>query len=217
MILLTRPESDSQRIASDFQTLGHNVIISPLLKIHTHQVALPQHDAICLSSQNAIPALINVSKKTPLYCVGEQTSRKLQDLGFETVVTSPTALELLKILCSQNSFSSLLYLAGKYSSLDFSEHLPQCCKLICYDAIAQEDFSPKALKALQEKSITHIPLYSVRSFEILNQLLMKNKIDLKGIKLLALSEEIARHTKGFDFKEVLIARRPIHQALINLL
>ncbi|HBN22417.1 MAG TPA: hypothetical protein DD412_04195 [Holosporales bacterium] len=217
MILLIRPENDSQRIAPDFQNLGYKVIISPLLKIHSHKVILPQYDAICLSSKNAIPALKEVSKKTPLYCVGDHTSKTLKELGFETIITAPTALDLLKALRNKKSLGKVLYLAGEVSTLDFSDHLPQCYKLICYDAVAQEDFSPESFKALQEKSITHIPLYSVRSFKILNQLLVKNKIDLKGIRILALSKDIAQQAKGLDFKEVLIARTPTHQALINLL
>jgi len=217
MILLTRPEPDSQRIASDFQNKGHQTLISPLLKIQFHDVTLPAFDAICLSSKNAILPLKNVSKKTPLYCVGNDTAKTLNDLGFKNLTTAPTALELLEILHQQEPLGNLLYLSGKISNLDFSKHLSPCHKVICYDALAQNNFSPEALKALQEKRITHIPLYSVRSFEILNQLLVKNKIDLRGIIALALSDKIAKHAKGFDFKEVLIARTPTHQALINLL
>lgn len=217
MILLTRPESDSQRIAPDFHNLGHKVIMSPLLKIHSLNVILPPHNALCLSSKNAIPVLGKVSKKTPLYCVGTQTSKTLQDKGFESVITAPTAHDLLAILRKKEPRGNLLYLAGDISTLDFSEHLPQCAKLICYNAIAQEGFSPDALDALKEKRITHIPLYSVRSFKILNQLLVKNKIDLGCIRILALSEDIAKYAESFDFKEVLIAKAPTHNALINLL
>ncbi len=217
MILLIRPDIDSQRIAPDFQNLGHKVIISPLLKIHFQTVVVPKCDAVCLSSKNAIHALKKLSKNTPLYCVGEYTSTILKGLGFETVIEAPTALDLLEILRRKEPRSNILYLSGEISTLDFSNHLPHCHKLICYKVITQKDFSPEALKALQENHITHIPLYSIRSFKILNQLLVKNKIDLKNIIISALSEEIAKNARGFDFKEVLIARTPTHQSLINLL
>ncbi len=217
MILLTRPEPDSKRVAPDFQNLGYQVMISPVLKIIPHPIVLPKHDALCFSSKNALPALKNVSKNTPIYCVGSHTLESLKDRGFCNVTTAPTARQLLEKLRIENPFKNLLYLAGNVSSLDFSEHLSSCHKLICYEAIAQKTFSSNALKALQEKHITHIPLYSERSIKILNQLLMKNKIDFKNIILLALSQDIAKQAEAFDFKEILIAADPTHQSLLNLL
>ena len=116
MILLTRPEPDSQRIASDFQSRGHKTLISPLLKIQPNDVTLPPFDAICLSSKNAIFSLKSVSKKTPLYCVGNDTEKTLNDLGFKNLTTAPTALDLLEILRQQEPLGNLLYLSGKISN-----------------------------------------------------------------------------------------------------
>lgn len=217
MILLTRPFQDAQRIAPDFENLGHDVLISPLLKIIHHDIAIPSCDALCLSSQNALPSVKDTHKKTPIYCVGTHTSNALKSLGFSEVISTPTAQELLKILRHETSFRRMLYLAGEISTLDFSKHLPCCHKIVCYDAIAQDAFSPEALAALQNNQMTYIPLYSMRSFEILIKLLMKNEIDLGRIIILALSQDIANQAQEFDFKEILIAKGPTHDSLLNLL
>lgn len=217
MILLIRPEQDSQRIAPDFQNLGYDVISSPLLHIHHKEVALPHHHTLCLSSKNTLFALKSLPKKTPIYCVGVHVADSLKDLGFCHVVTAPTAQELLEMLQEDMSLKTILYLAGEVSTLDFSKHILHCHKVICYEAIAQDTFSPEALSALQKEQITHIPLYSMRSFKILIKLLIKNKIDLGRIILLALSQDIANQAEHFDFKGVLIAKVPTHQSVLNLI
>ena len=210
-VLLTRPQKDSERIAPDFKTLGYEIIISPILDIKNFDVTLPPHDIICLSSKNAIPALQNVPKNTPLFCVGSHTKRLTQNLGFSTITTAPTAKDLCALLKAQPG--KILYLAGALTTLDFSERLKNCTKVICYEAVPLNTLTVDVLK----NPITHIPLYSMRSAELLHKLLRKNKINLGGITILALSIEIAQSVKDFDFKEILIAANPTHQSLLTLL
>ena len=195
-ILLSRPLEDSKRIAPDFERLGYAVVISPVLHIKQLDVTLPEHDIICLSSKNALPALKNISKKTPIFCVGHYTQQCLRVLGFQNITHATTAQKLLPQLAQQSG--KVLYLAGEVATLDFSAHLPQCQKLICYEAIAVDTLK----KEISHTSITHIPFYSLRSAQLLHKLLIKNKLDLKGITALALSTDIANAIKDFDFKEI---------------
>ncbi len=210
-VLLTRPQRDSERIAPDFKELGYEVIISPVLGIKHFDIIVPPYDLICLSSKNALPVLQNIPKNTPLFCVGSYTKQLIQDMGFSTITMAPTAKDLYALLKAQPG--KILYLSGAITTLDFSEHLKNCTKVICYEATPLKSFSVDVFK----KSITHIPLYSARSAELLHKLLRKNKINLRGITILALSIEIANIVKDFDFKEILTSANPTHQSLLTLL
>ena len=219
-ILLTRPLKDSKRIAPDFEELGYETALSPVLEINyfdfDFDLPLPPHDIICLSSQNALPALKEVAKDTPLFCVGVYTKKCLQDLGFHHLTSAPTAKELHTLLTQQRG--KILYLAGTVTRFDFSDHLPNCQKLICYEATPLTHLN----KEIHFKQITHIPFYSLRSAELLNKLLIENKINLGSMTALALSKDIAEALKAttqntYNFKEILTAETPTHQGIIALL
>lgn len=227
-VLLTRPLEDALRITPDFEDQGCHVLINPVMEIvplPLKALPLPLEDikALCITSRHALPALKDplfkdLSRKIPVYCVGDQTAEDLAALGFTTLTSAPSARWLLRELKStQSKNTPLLYLAGTVQTLDFHAELPGCQTLVCYDAKPTRTLLPEIKQALQQKIITHIPFYSSRSASLLKKLLTPFEVNLKEVTLCALSPEIAATLRDWDVKEIRIAAMPTHQALLDLL
>jgi uroporphyrinogen-III synthase len=227
-ILLTRPLEDALRITPDFEELGFHVLLNPIIEIvsldpHTLPVPLKNIEALCVTSRNALPALTRaplkeLSRDIPCYCVGKRTATDLEDLGFNFIDCAPSARDLLHLLQQTlTKNQTTLYLAGTVASVDFSQELPQCHKIICYDAKPTRTLLPEVQKAFQYTMITHIPLYSARSAALLNKLLTHFKVNLKGVTLCVLSAALANTLQGWDVKEIRIAKEPTHKGLLDLI
>ena len=211
-VLLTRPINDCLKIQQSFVELGYDTIISPVIEIEHIAITKPisDHEAILITSQNALHALQDIDKSTTIYCVGKVTAEAIFALGFKDIKHKPTAKDLNQLIEHEAEKQKILYLAGENTSFDFN-----ITKLICYKANPVTKLSPKAIYALKNNVIDLIPLYSKRSAEILAQLLTKYNVDLQMATAVAISREVKESIKGVGFAKIITAENPSHQGIIE--
>src|SRR5258708_16884060 len=91
-LLVTRPESDGQRVAAALRTRGHQVLLAPLMSIETIEgIDLgTSHSAVLMTSANAARALATYPERRelvalPVFTVGRRTAEAAAVVGFTDV------------------------------------------------------------------------------------------------------------------------------------
>ena len=121
-ILLTRANEDSQRIANDLKELNINSVISPLLEIHrkrNKEIDYEKYQSVLITSKNAAFGLCGsaIKKSLPIYCVGDETSRFIANLGFSNVISaSGDVYDLIRITAANLNPSNgpIVHLSGQH-------------------------------------------------------------------------------------------------------
>lgn len=217
MILLTRPQAQARRFATQIQqTLPQAEIrIAPVMRIVAMQ-DLPQvtgYDAVVFTSENAVRVMADrVAPGQVAYCVGDRTAKAAQDLGLVAHSAKGSAADLLPML-RQSAARRLIYLHGRHRRLDLAAQLPdhEIAQHVVYDQIAQPlDDAAKAVLAGRDPVI--LPLFSPRSAEILTA-------EVTGVTaplwVLALSPQVANAWTGPHFGPVTVAPHPDHANMIR--
>ena len=135
-LVVTRPETAASKTAEKLRSLGHEVAVSPMLEIVATETDMPSDDfsMIIITSANALQILEKQDFEhslldTPLYVVGDQTSKIARDIGFINVHSAAgnakNLVELIKSCspASQTSQKSALYICGKHSTSGFIDDL----------------------------------------------------------------------------------------------
>jgi len=120
-IINTRPQPDAGSLTQALESLGHEVIIAPILEIEFSSglgmLNLDGVQAVLATSANGVRALARLSshKKTLLMTVGDATARMAEELGFSNVFSAAgdvTALaSAVKSVCDPSG-DELLHVAG---------------------------------------------------------------------------------------------------------
>jgi uroporphyrinogen-III synthase len=175
MLLLTRPQADSEKIQHRLASLGINSLIDPLLTMLTH--IPPSQDiasamdapALLFTSKNAIPAVAAfpaLLQKT-LYCVGNATATTAKQHGFQNIAfVAPTVQALLT-----NLTIPVYYFRGEH----ITQPLPPkflTGESIVYSANAAENLSARTLTHIKNATINAVGLWSARTAEIFVKLML---------------------------------------------
>lgn len=219
LILLTRPEAQSQRFADQ---LG-GALISPLMQPEFLSPALLVGDfvAVVLTSETGAEAAARISAagvKLPrrAFCVGNRTAEAARAAGFVASSAGGAADDLLAHIIGAMPDGPVLLLRGQDSAGDLQNRLIsagiETVSLILYRQIAQS-LSAAAVAALQGDHPVILPVFSPRSARLLVAEL--RRIAAKApIWLAALSPAVA---EAFDFPTVFteIAARPDSAAMLR--
>ncbi len=175
MLLLTRPQADSEKIQHRLASLGINSLIDPLLTMITHLPTLQEVDnalnapAILFTSKNAIPAVATFPAllQKPLYCVGNATATTAKQQGFQHIAfVAPTVQSMLT-----NLTMPVYYFRGEH----ITQPLPPkflTGESIVYSANAAENFSARTLTHISDTTINAVGLWSARTAEIFVKLML---------------------------------------------
>src|SRR5262245_57745708 len=120
-VLVTRPEPDGERTAVKLRTLGHDVMLAPLLRVEAVDADLGgTWDAIALTSTNAMRAVaghpgLERVLACPVYAVGGRTADAAFAQGFADVVSADGDLsDLVRLMKTHlHSGARVIYLAGE--------------------------------------------------------------------------------------------------------
>lgn len=146
-LLVTRPLDDAQPLAEKLESLGHEAIIVPLLKIEPRQdVVIPElpFQALCVSSANglSIKADLGQFHHTPFFAVGPQSAREARRIGFDHVHDKGGNVEgLVRNICKclKPANGPVLYLSGSETTGDLEGKLKAqgfaVSRVIAYDAL----------------------------------------------------------------------------------
>lgn len=212
-ILLTRTHEHSHELAELLKKEGFSTFIEPLFsvkKITISQKNNSQIPAVIITSANSCDAVIDFGfdKNVKIFSVGKKTTQKLITAGFTNIVTAPeSSAESLKQLIIQTTdkSSEILYFHGSIITLDFQSELAQfnlkVQKILAYETLAAENFSPEFLQISRQKTFDHVLLFSQNSAQIFFKLATRHNLleYFAASQILCLSEKILTDVKNFGF------------------
>ena len=223
-LLLTRPQAQSLRFATDFAArFGKDwpIVISPLtkLKFHDTPVDTKNIEHIIFTSQNAVEALIRLSpdRSQMAWCVGEKTGQIVQKAGFATTLGFGSASGLADRIISAGSVRRVLYPRAEDIAYDMKKRLKaagiETVETIVY---GQEPCSttPEAIRLLNGAVPVLLPLFSRRAAEIFLQNFPRPRAP---IFLAAISPAVATAAAAIALENCVIAQTPDSDHMIKAL
>lgn len=229
-ILITRPLRQAEEFATELRGAGfQDVMLEPLLTIHPiEQTALNFEDVggVIVTSQNAIFSLLKnaAPKNIKIFAVGAKTAQKLREEGYHNLHVGPYAGEDLYPLIQEylrDRQEKLLHPAGLF----MKESLQRLLKddgynyqaLPVYRADPITTMSSVTEKALQNREIDIITLFSPRTAEIFVKLTQAMAIDRENIVVCCASEQIMQRVNHLPWKSVLVSASPQSFSIVELL
>ena len=130
-ILVTRPQEDASAMQSALQSLGHTVMVEPLLQIEycdVSQIALGGVQGLIVTSRNGVRAIcrhpgIDQFRVLPMFAVGPGTVQEAADQGFQTIIAGAGTAQALPGIIADKAkpgAGRLLFLAGDHLATDLT-------------------------------------------------------------------------------------------------
>jgi uroporphyrinogen-III synthase len=232
-ILVTRAKGDEHEITDALQQLGHFVIHEPLTEIFLNHLVRPQldqllidePDAILITSRHAAQALALLSELRDLciLAVGTATAEYAMSLGYTRVYDTGGTVEHMigHITDGYDEDARFLYISGEHIRSDLPMILTTmgfaCERIIAYQAIASEALSDTLIEQLKRGQIDAVTFFSPRNAEIFLKLLDEAEClpATQVLDLFALSQEVANHAEGAQWRNIHIAQQPTLASLVD--
>ncbi|MFI4972434.1 MAG: uroporphyrinogen-III synthase, partial [Hyphomicrobiales bacterium] len=131
-LVVTRPQTDSERTAAALRACGHAVLVAPLLRVEPVATDLSgAWGAVIITSANAPGAVAgNPAReplvKLPLFAVGQRSADAARQAGFADVTSAGGDVrDLVQLIAERHADASapLLYLAGEDRAADLVAEL----------------------------------------------------------------------------------------------
>jgi len=175
-LLITRPEPDNERTAAALRSMGHEVVLSPLLHIEPVPDAdfgAPPFAAILITSSNGARALARHPRRAelmamPVLAVGRISAEAARAAGFADVISADGNADDLARLAATHFAGAphpLLYLAGEDRSGELALPGLTVRTVVVYRAAKVEHFPPEVRAALDRGDIDGVLHFSRRSVE----------------------------------------------------
>jgi uroporphyrinogen-III synthase len=230
-LLVTRPEPDAQQTAAALRRRGHEVLVTPLLRIEPVDAdfGAAAWDAIVMTSANSCRAIANHPRRDelmtwPVFVVGNHNAEVARSMGFTNVTSaSGNAADLAGLLATRfGNAARLLYLAGEDRATDLAADLARfgisMDTVAVYRAVKVSDFPPPAQNALKNGEIDGVLHFSRRTAEAyLNCAEAAHLLECALISFhYCLSPQVARPLLQAGATTVRVAVRPDETALVEL-
>ncbi|WP_119390354.1 uroporphyrinogen-III synthase [Taklimakanibacter lacteus] len=222
-LLVTRPPEDAEALKAKLESLGHRVILSPLLAIVPRaDISIPVADyqSVALTSANAVRCLTGTShlarlRHLPVLAVGPQSALAAHRAGFTRVTEAGgdgVGLARHIIDTARPAAGPVLYLSGRDTASDFTGLLERAGfsvrRVVLYEARAADRLAPGAAGA------EGVLLYSPRSARLWLDLAQRHDIKAKAMLHYCLSPNIAAILPdGFVTR---VAARPTEESLLEI-
>jgi uroporphyrinogen-III synthase len=231
-LLVTRPGSQADVFAGELRALGHEPIIDALLTcrpLDFDSAALLTADELAVTSVNALRALersgsLSRALQIPLHCVGLETARQAQGLGFVSVASVSETAEALagQLISTLDRNAKVVHVAGEHRAYDLAGALSReglcCCTLTVYSMEASEQFDSKTRELLKSGRLDGVILMSPRTAEVFLTLCRRSQLTDQARKLFffCISQSVAEKLQSLYPISVGVAERPNRQALLDL-
>jgi uroporphyrinogen-III synthase len=228
-VVVTRPQADAERTAAALRARGHDVLVTPLMRVEPIAVDLDgQWSALAITSANAPNAIArNPARDTlvnlPLLAVGKRSAEAARQAGFTDVTSADGDVrELVRLIeaSRRKSEGPVLYLAGEDRASDLVGELLERRMAVEMRVVYRAVTMPlpesliDALKAGEVDAVLH---FSRRSAE--NYVAGAKSAGVVGpalaVRHLCLSAQVAEPLAGAS--HILIAARADEATLIELL
>ena len=230
-LVVTRPQTDSERTAAVLRARGHAVLVAPLLRVEPVKADLSgTWGGVIVTSANAPGAIAGNSAraalvKLPLFAVGQRSADAARGSGFADVTSAGGDVrDLVQLIAERHADAAvpLLYLAGEDRAADLvadlAGHGVAAEMAVVYRAVTAP-FPPELIAALQAGDVDAVLHFSRRSVEnyiagarqagIIEQAL--------AVRHFCLARPIAEPLSGAGAGSIAVAKRPDEAALLGLL
>ncbi|MEX2618538.1 MAG: uroporphyrinogen-III synthase [Alphaproteobacteria bacterium] len=229
--LVTRPLEDSAALVGALEGRGIEVFICPMLSIVLNRGPEPDLagvQAVLFTSANGVRAFAKVAPRRdlPVFAVGDRTSAAAREAGFSTVESAggdvDSLVRLVRDRCTPDS-GALLHPAGSDVAGDLAGRLGAAGfavrRAVLYHAQAATAFSPEVALALSQHLIDLALLYSPRSAATFVSLARRAGLEkaCERLEILCLSKAVAEAADPIMWRRVMIAPRPVQDALLDTL
>lgn len=231
-ILITRPRESAAPLLNRLKNLGHQVILDPLIEMIPLTLDLPplsSFEAVVTTSQQAIRCLSTLTplRDFPLWCVGNESAKVAQDLGFQTLHTAEGSAEDLMIKLMKtidpSSGKTVLHASGDVIRVDVVDTLSKkgisAKRIVLYKTIEATAFSPETFQALKLNTIDATLFYSPRTGRIFQNLCRLSKLEnhCKMLMAVCLSDSIKTAIQDLPWKKIRIAKKTTTDDLLMAL
>jgi len=193
-------------------------VISPLMRIEPLAVApeLSRYGGVIFTSGSAVPLAGNIPAGLPAYCVGARTARVAAAAGFVAVSAGGNAADLVRLILARAPEGPLLHLRGEHATSGVAAALTRAGvptdELVVYHQLPK-DLNDKARAVLAGPSPVILPLFSPRSAALFAE---KGRDSAAPLRIIALSEAVAKRIRGRFPGEILVAARPDADHMLDL-
>jgi uroporphyrinogen-III synthase len=231
-VLITRPHPDANELATRLHTLGHTTLIEPLIEIVTRAgppLDLSGIQALLFTSANGAraAALRTTERAIPILAVGPATAATARELGFVDISESKgegvEGLAQHARATLPPTKGALLHPTGTVTAGDLQASLQSAGfvvrKEVVYEARAAGVLSGALTAELGARSIAASMFFSPRTASLFAALVATAELApaCRGIVALALSEAVANALAPLVFRRLLVAAKPVTDAMLNLL
>jgi uroporphyrinogen-III synthase len=229
-VLVTRPLEDAKATADQLKALGHEALVSPLLKVVPYDgppLDLSGVQAILVTSANGARALAarTGERNIPIFAVGPQTAAEAQRQGFTNIRSgNRDAMALAESVSQWTSpdKGALVHasgtdgagrLAGQLAAKGFTVRTETLY------AVADQLLSAEALVALANRAVQAVMLYSPRSARIFREAIITAGLGEAAGTLTAIciSPAAAEALSPLAFADIRVAALPNQDALLACL
>jgi uroporphyrinogen-III synthase len=221
-LLMTRPYKAAQRFVAmlpETLTVGLQVIYSPLISVQPvgDDINLDSGEAVIFTSSNGVSATASIPdcNDRVAYCLGQRTSLKAKEAGWQALMCGKTADDLVANLLQHRPSEPLVHMRGQHSRGNIVERLTEagltCREKVVYD----QTLLPLTVEATSALSISHdviVPLFSPRTARQFADLCPAGS----KIHVIAMSETVAMSIKTLKYKDLQICREPEAQSMLQL-
>lgn len=222
VLLMTRPHTAARRFLAMLPAAlisELDVILSPLISIQTleQEIKLNINEAVIFTSANGVLAAAETLSgvENPAFCLGERTTQKATEAGWNAKFCGKTADDLVASLMRRRPSNGLLHLRGQYSRGNIADRLTvaglSCREQVIYDQPLRP-LTNEALSALAVSSNVVVPLFSPRTARQFADLCPNSA----PVHLIAMSKAISEPLKLLNYKSLQICRKPDGQAMVQL-
>jgi len=228
-VVITRPQSDGERTAAALRARGHEVLVTPLMRVESIAADLGgKWGAVVVTSANAPNAIADNPARNnltilPVFAVGERSAEAARRAGFTDITSAGGDVrDLVRMLVARQADvrAPMLYLAGEDRAADLLLELSTrgiaAEMRVVYRGVTTS-FPPALIEALKSGEVDAVMHFSRRSAA--NYVAGAKKAGIAGpalaVRHFCLSAQVAEPLTGAG--RIAIAARPDEAALIDLL
>ena len=226
--LVTRPQPDAGRTADALVARGVAALVEPMLAIEFLPAAaldLAGVQALLFTGANGVRAFAAASpeRRLPAFAAGDATAREARAAGFRQVESAAGDVRALAELAAARcdpSAGPLFHASGEAVAGNLAGSLAEAGfaarREVLYRARAAESFSPRLVEMLAAGRVRLALFFSPRTAAVFARLALRSGVgDTCRLALACvLSEAVGRALEGVAWREVRVAGRPDHEAMM---
>ncbi len=227
--LVTRPLPDAGRTADALAARGVTALLEPMLTVEFLPIAAPDLgdvQALLFTSANGVRAFAAASpgRGLPVFAAGDATAREARAAGFlrvESAAGDARALVRLAAVRCQPPAGPLLHASGEAVAGDPAGCLAaagfRVRRETLYRTRAAGSLSPALTGELAAGRLGLALFFSPRTAAVFARLARRSGVGgaCRSVHACVLSEAVGRALEGVAWREVRVADRPDHEAMMT--